>query len=130
VDPLQQVEVAQDEGALGHDAQAHVAVLGDELEEAARDAGLRLSGLVGVGGRAQRDALALLHGEGEPPRRLRLRARLHVHEGVEGFGRGDAHELVRVRGVAIPAAHRAAAVGIHGPRERHARREALVEEGA
>ena len=121
MDPLQQVEVAQDEGALGHDAEADVAVLGDQLQEAARDAGLRFAGLVGIGGRAQCDALALPHGEGEPPRRLRLRARLHVHEGVERFGRGDAHELVRVGGIAIPAAHRAAAVGVHGPRERHAR---------
>jgi hypothetical protein len=47
VDALEQVEVAQDEGALGHDAEAHVAMLGDQLQEAARDAGLRFAGLVG-----------------------------------------------------------------------------------
>jgi hypothetical protein len=38
VDPLEQVEIAQDERALGDDAEAHVAVLGDQLQEAARDA--------------------------------------------------------------------------------------------
>ena len=70
------------------------------------------------------------HDRGQPPRGLLLAARLHVDERVEVLGARDAHELVGVGRVAVAAAHRAAAVGVDRPRERHARRVAAVDQRA
>ena len=103
------------------------AMLRHQLQEAARHARLRLAGLVGIGGGAERDALAAAHDARPAAARSRLAARLDVDERVEVLRRRDAHELVRVGRVAVAAAHGAAAVGVHRPRERHARRAAAVD---
>ena len=59
-DQAKQIDVPFDQSGLGHDAQTQPALFGDDLQDAARNQGAFLDGLVGVSGRSQRDLFAAL----------------------------------------------------------------------
>ena len=130
VDPREQVQVAQDDRALRRDAEPQAADLHRALQEAPRDAQLALAGLVGIGGGAERDALAAPGAGRERPQRLVGSERLGVDGRMERARRLVPEVLVGVGRVAVAAAHRAAAVGVHGPLEGNPRRVAAVHERA
>src|SRR5581483_8427884 len=128
-DLLQQLDIAQHQIGLGDDAEPQAVVQRQLFQNAARDLVAPFSRLIGIGRRAQRDLLAvldLLQLLSQQPRRLLL----DVNLALEVDAIAHLHELVRVARITIFAAELAASVGVDGPRERHARGSAAIEQRA
>ncbi len=112
------VEVAHDQGAAGDEAE-RVRALGERLEAAAREPEAPLGGLVGVGGGADRDALASPGGARELAAEHLDDVLLHPDRGaVAGVGRPVGAQLERPD-VTERAAMDAAHVRVERPVEGH-----------
>ena len=128
MDLLEQIGVAEDEAGLGDYADFVAGVAGEDLQQAAGDAGATFDGLPGVGGGTDGDLVG-----GMVAAQLLLKqpggVLLEEDEALEGervvevrltgglrLAGGGSHELMGVTGVAVAAGELAATIGIDAPR--------------
>ena len=125
----EQVEVALDEGRLGHQRERMVA-LGEYLEEAARDAVFALDRLVAVGIRAECDRAGPVVARGEFFPQQLDRVDLGVEARLEIQARRELEVRMARPRIAIDAAVLAAAIGIDRLGERDVRGIVARNDGA
>ena len=117
-DFFQQVEVANNEIRLGHDAELEATMMRELFQNSAGDFVAALGRLVGIGGGAERDRFIGLNAaqfvaEQAGSVLLDVDLLLELHA-IAHF-----HKLVGVAGVAVAASEFATAVRIDGPGEGH-----------